>query len=94
MRVGVKVGPFYASAGSRRRGRRGGNSMVQVMFGLIIVVGVLFWPLDLAQTSNGGLHWWGWLLLPPWWFILLLVYGLYSEIKNRKKAYKGGTTKK
>jgi hypothetical protein len=89
MRLGVKIGPFYASTGTRRP-RRGGNSVGQLMVGLVLVVGfVLFalcWPLYLAQNHHGGVYWWGWLLLPPWWFILFIAWGIYLKAKDNRAS--------
>jgi hypothetical protein len=93
MRLGVKVGPFYASTGTRRR-RRGGNSAGQLLFGILFIGAILVLPLGLAQNNHGGFYWWGWLLLPPWWLILLIAYGAYQNAKDGKRPSKRGAARK
>ena len=86
MRLGVKVGPFYASTGTRRRRR--GNSVGQLLFGILFIGAILVLPLGLAQNSHDGFYWWGWLLLPPWWFILFIAWGIYLKAKDNNRASK------
>lgn len=84
MRIGVKLGPVYASTGTRRRRRGGGGSLIGLIIGLMIMAFVVIWPLILGQKQGGGYHPWTWAIAIPWWIILALIAAGYVVSKNKK----------
>jgi succinate dehydrogenase hydrophobic anchor subunit len=73
MRLGVKVGPFYAGTSTRRRGRSSGSSVGTVLVLLLVLV-VVFWPLYFGHEANGGYHAWVWAIAIPWWMLLTFLF--------------------
>jgi hypothetical protein len=82
MRLGVHLGPFYASTSTRRRrGKGSGGGWIAGFFGLLLLIG---WPFLLGQKPNGGNYGWVWAIAVPWWILLALaVLGLLA---GRKEA--------
>lgn len=80
MRLGVRLGPFYASTGSRRRR---GNSGCGDFLGWLIAIGVaVSWPFALGQRHGGGYHDWVWAVAIPWWLLLAAGLLAYSGSKG------------
>lgn len=82
MRVGMRVGPFYASTSTRRRRSRRGSAGQG--FGLVVALAAVIWPLIIGQENNGSYRWWMWLIAIPWWILLLLLAVGYVVSKNDK----------
>jgi hypothetical protein len=82
MRLGVRLGPFYASTSTRRWRRRGSSGRAWVLAFALVVI---FWPLLLGQKQGGGYQAWVWLIAVPWWILCILgLIGIATK--------KGGTT--
>ena len=82
MRLGVHLGPFYASTSTRRRrGKSGGGGWIAAFFGLLLLIG---WPFLLGQKPNGGNYGWVWAIAVPWWILLALVVA--GLLAGRKEA--------
>jgi hypothetical protein len=80
VRVGMRLGPFYASTSTRhRRGSSGGGGALFKLVGILILIG---WPLALGQKQGGGYHPWVWLIAVPWWILLALVAIGFLTSKN------------
>lgn len=71
MRLGVHLGPFYASTSTRRR--RGKSSSGGKVAAWVFGLAAIFWPLALGQKPGGGYHPWVWLIAVPWWILCVLV---------------------
>lgn len=57
MRLGVKIGPFYASTSTRRR-RSGDGLLPGAVIAVVVVIGVLGFPWMLAFEENSpGREW-------------------------------------
>lgn len=82
MRLGVKVGPFYAGTSTRRR-RRGGSSFGEAL-GLLLVLFFAFWPFYLGKELHGN-HALVWSLAILWWLLLLFVFIALLTSKSQKK---------
>ncbi len=97
MRVGVKLGPLYASTSTRRRRRGGGSgSFIGLIIGLMIVAFIIFWPLVLGQRRGSGYYAWTWAIAVPWWLLLLVAAIGYAASKGTKvkpSQGKGAATK-
>jgi hypothetical protein len=86
VRVGVKLGPVYASTSTRRRrsrrsGRGGGSGTA---FGWIVALIAIFWPLALGQKQGGGYHPWVWAIAIPWWVLVAFIGIGYLASKSDK----------
>jgi hypothetical protein len=88
MRIGVKVGPFYAGTSTRRRTRRrgrGGSSAGEVV-GLFFVLIIAFWPFYLGQEVNSKYHALVWVLAGLWWLLILFVFLLLRGSKSGRSV--------
>jgi hypothetical protein len=90
VRIGVKLGPFYASTGTRRRRRGGSGSPIVWLVGLVIAAYAVMWPLLLGQEKNGGYHLWTWFIGIPWWiFLTLLTIACVATRNDKAKPARG-----
>jgi hypothetical protein len=93
VRLGVHLGPFYASTSTRRRrGKSSGGGLIAGFFGLVLLIG---WPFLLGQNPNGGYHGWVWAIAVPWWILLALVLllalvGKLTETSGTKDGGRSG----
>jgi hypothetical protein len=90
VRLGVHLGPFYASTSTRRRrGKSSGGGWIAGFFGLVLLIG---WPFLLGQNPNGGYHGWVWAIAVPWWILLALVLllALVGKLTDTSATKDGG----
>lgn len=88
MRIGVRLGPFYASTGTRRRRRpasRGPAGCGSVIGWLLGVTLLVSWPLALRHALEG----WAWVIVGVWWgllalVLLLMLIGSLTETPGKK----------
>jgi hypothetical protein len=67
VRVGVRVGPVYASA--RTPKSSGGGGGCAAVLGIIALTGLVTWPLAIGNKPHGGHYLWVWAIAIPWWIL-------------------------
>jgi len=90
VRAGVRVGPFYASAGT---GRGGCASLFGLLIGLMILGAIVAWPLMIGQAKH-GYHPWAWFIAIPWWMLLAVLGIGYLASKNGSGKPRQGRSRK
>ena len=74
MRVGVHLGPFYASTSTRRRRR--GTSPVLPVIGMVALAG---WPFAVVHGPAV------WAVVIPWWIVLIAAAIAVSAGRQRQR---------